>query len=211
MALSSSYYSKWFMLHVSKTDPGFRGIFFLVEISEKNNLFRERTDDPSCTNLSHALTFPLLIPAFPSRCPGAPFLLIWPQMPFSLLVAWPVLQGSQSTNSASITSQDGPSQTTAAAGQAESCSWAFLIWATVPCILTSANIIWWIQRTTHYRFICGIKCLLDSPFWTRGWVKHNTVTVGFSRGFQHKESKFFSWFVHFLQYQIFNICLCLLH
>ena len=45
------------------------------------------------------------------------FLLIWPTAPFSLLVAWPVLQGSQSTTSPSITSVDGASRTTAIAGE----------------------------------------------------------------------------------------------
>ena len=45
------------------------------------------------------------------------FLLISPTAPFSLLVAWPVLQGSQSTTSPSITSVDGASRTTAIAGE----------------------------------------------------------------------------------------------
>ena len=57
------------------------------------------------------------------------FLLISPTAPFSLLVAWPVLQGSQSTTSPSITSVDGASRTTAIAGEekeSESSSSQFL-------------------------------------------------------------------------------------
>lgn len=146
----------WFMLRGLRQTWGF--VFLLVEIrqEEKNNLFSENN---RWSQLHKLIT--ILWPSylsfwlFPFACPGPSCLLIWLKMPFSLLVAWPVLQGSQSTKSTSITSKDGPSsnqatgEKAAIADKAETSSSLFM-WASVSLILTSTNIIYWIQTASHY-------------------------------------------------------------
>ena len=78
------------------------------------------------------------------------FLLSWPTAPFSLLVAWPVLQGSQSATLPSITSVDGASRTTAIAGEEKGSPPILLISRSASSLLTRSSIIYWIQRTAHY-------------------------------------------------------------
>lgn len=113
MVLSSSFWCKWFMLYGLRKTQGF--VFLVEEIrgEEKHNLLSENNRWFQL----HKLTL-ILWPTHlscglsASRCLCPSFLLIWPKMPFSLLVAWPVLQGSQSTKSVPISGKEGPSQAT---------------------------------------------------------------------------------------------------
>lgn len=156
MVLSSSLWCKWFMLRGLRQTWGF--VFLLVEIrEEKNNLFSESN---RWSQLHKLIT--ILWPSylsfwlFPFTGPCPSFLLIWPKMPFSLLGAWPVLQGSQSTKSTSITSKDGPSsnqatgEKAAIADKEETSSSVLLLWASVSLILTSTSVIYRIQTASHH-------------------------------------------------------------
>lgn len=152
-------------------------VFFLVEIrgEEKNNLFSENN---RWSQLHKLIT--ILWPSylsfwlFPFTCPCPSFLLIWPKRPFSLLVAWPVLRGSQSTKSTSIASKDGPffnqatGEKAAIADKEETRPSGLLMWASVSLILTSSSIIYWIQTASPYYFLNGLKYLPVSPLRTSG-------------------------------------------
>lgn len=134
---------KWIMLcGIRKT---WRLAFFLLEIrgEEKNHPFRENNRWPSCTNVPPFSDSPLQCSLWlpPTPCPWPWFLLIWPTVPFSLLVAWPVLQGSPSTTSPSITSEDSPSQATVIAGEGKGSSSVLLISVSASSIRTSSSIL----------------------------------------------------------------------
>lgn len=153
------------MLHGLRQTWGF--VFLLVEIrgEEKNNLFSENN---RWSQLYKPIT--ILWPSylsfwlFPFMCPCPSLLLIWPKMPFSLLGAWPVLQGSQSFKSTSITSVDGPSSNQATDEKAVTVDLKkykkqktnkilvplFFSCELLPLILTSTSIIYRIQTASHY-------------------------------------------------------------
>lgn len=167
MVLSSSFWCKWFMLHGLRQTWGF--VFLLEEIrgEEKNNLFSENNRwsqlyKPITIHWPSYLSFWLF--PFTGLCPS--LLLIWPKMPFSLLGAWPVLQGSQSFKSTSITSEDGPSSNQATDEKAVTVDFKkyqknkkqknkilvplFFSCELLPLILTSTSIIYQIQTASHY-------------------------------------------------------------
>lgn len=196
------------MLHGLRKTWGFV-LFFLVEIrEEKNNLFSENNIWSQLDQHPRSLTLPIFYLGFPTRlrhrpsCPCSSFLLIWRKMAFSLLVAWPVLQGSQSSKSTFIASENGPSEATGGeaviAGDEEIGSsgsssellslWFWRVW---PLFIEFRQLL-------TITFSMGWNIYLPSPP-ELGRKKRHNLYCWLQHRPQYMVKGFFGWFVHFLE------------